>query len=133
MSVKEEGAAFPHPEKRPLGVFSICWFRRIESCQLLHIQFKVLLYWCPHRLIVLSMQQTVGRKCSIVILDDLIPVGEEIYMRQEQFHRVGIHCKVQFINGRLLRRTDLRREDVIPNMLGKARSGSQIRYLSSFS
>ena len=79
------------------------------------------------------MQQTVGRKCSIVILDDLIPVGEEIYMRQEQFHRVGIHFKVQFINGRPLRRTDLRREDVIPNMLGKARSGSQIRYLSSFS
>ena len=75
------------------------------------------------------MQQTVGGKCSIVILDDLVPVGEEIYMRQEQFRRVGIHCEVQFINGRLLRRTDLRREDVIPDMLGKARSSSQIRYL----
>ena len=75
------------------------------------------------------MQQAVGGKCSIVILDDLVPVGEEIYMRQEQFRRVGIHCEVQFINGRLLRRTDLRREDVIPDMLGKARSSSQIRYL----
>ena len=61
------------------------------------------------------MQQAVGGKCSIVILDDLVPVGEEIYMRQEQFRRVGIHCEVQFINGRLLRRTDLRREDVIPD------------------
>ena len=66
------------------------------------------------------MQQAVGGKCSIVILDDLVPVGEEIYMRQEQFRRMGIHCEVQFINGRLLRRTDLRREDVIPDMLGKA-------------
>ena len=50
-------------------------------------------------------------------------------MRQEQFHRVGIHCEVQFIDGRLLRRTDLRREDVISDMLGKARGGSQIHYL----
>ena len=74
------------------------------------------------------MQQTVGGKCGIVILDDLVPVGEEIYMRQEQFRRVDIHCEVQFINGRLLRRTDLRSEDVIPNMLNKTRSGSQIRY-----
>ena len=74
------------------------------------------------------MQQTVGGKCSIVILDDLVPVGEEIYMRQEQFRRMGIHCEVQFIDGRLLRRTDLRREDVIPNMLGKASGGSKIRY-----
>ncbi len=78
------------------------------------------------------MQQAVGGKCSIVILDDLVPVGEEIYMRQEQFRRVGIHCEVQFINGRLLRRTDLRREDVIPDMLDKARGGSKIRYPEMF-
>ena len=133
MSEKKKGPLFPIQEKRPLGVFSICWFRRIESCQLLHIQFNAPLYWRLHRLIVLPIQQTVGRKRGIVILDDLVPVGKEIYMRPKQFRRVGIHCKVQFVNGRLLRRTDLRREDVIPDVLGKARGGSQIRYLSSFS
>ena len=75
------------------------------------------------------MQQAVGCKCGIVILDDLVSVGKEIYMRQKKFRRVDIHCEVQFINGRLLRRTDLWREDVVPNMLDKACGGSQIRYL----
>ena len=89
MSAKKEGAAFPHPEKRPLGIFSIYWLGRIESCQLLRIHFKTFLHRCLHRLVVLPMQQTVGGKCGIVILDDLVPVGEEIYMRQEQFCRAS--------------------------------------------
>ena len=42
------------------------------------------------------MQQAVGGKCGIVIMM-IVPVGEGIYMRQEQFRRVGIHCEVQFI------------------------------------
>ena len=88
---KKEGAAFPHPEKRPLGVFSTCWLGRTESCQLLHIHFKALLHRCLHRLIVLPMQQAVGCKRGIVILDDLVSIGEEIDMRQEQFCRVVIH------------------------------------------
>ena len=96
---------------------------------MLRVHFKALLHRCLHRLIVLPMQQAVGCKCGIVILDDLVSVGKEIYMGQKKFRRVDIHCEVQFINGRLLRRTDLRREDVIPDMLGKARSSSQLRYL----
>ena len=88
---KKEGAAFPRPEKRPLGVFSTCWLGRTESCQLLHIHFKALLHRCLHRLIVLPMQQAVGCKRGIVILDDLVSIGEEIDMRQEQFCRVVIH------------------------------------------
>ena len=31
-SAKKEGVAFPHPEKRHLGIFSIYWLGRIESC-----------------------------------------------------------------------------------------------------
>jgi len=56
MSAKKKGAAFPHPEKRPLGVFSICWLGRIESCQSVHIHFKALLRRRLHRLVVLPMQ-----------------------------------------------------------------------------
>ena len=65
---------------------------RIDASDLLAVRFTIaalvlvaLLHRRLHRLVVLPMQQTVGGKCGIVILDDLVPVGKEIYMRQEQF------------------------------------------------
>ena len=41
---------------------------------MLRVHFKALLHRCLHRLIVLPMQQAVGCKCGIVMLDHLISI-----------------------------------------------------------
>ena len=52
---KKEGAAFPRPGIRPLGVVLIRAAGVVRYGQLLHFHFKALLHRCLHRLIVLPM------------------------------------------------------------------------------
>ena len=75
------------------------------------------------------MQQAVGCKCGIVMLDHLISIGEEIHMGEQPLRRGIVQQKAELVYGCFLRGAQLRREDIIVQMLCQKDSCPDVLHL----